>query len=121
MKIVTFLAYGITLISVFFSITSIPQIIIGGFVGRITGQALLSMLFGGIVSWFIISWLWKTIEGGIIPFAVLAGAFLVLGAHSTFQQDELTAESHTMIGAEQWAIVIVGALIMTQSKMIRWY
>jgi len=120
METETIIAYAVTFAALFFSITALPQAIIGGLIGRFAGP-LLGGLIGSIVSWLFIDWLWVTFEGGHIPIAALIGALAFIFAHGFISKEELTEQSNWMMAAELWAIILVGIFLFAHSDVIRWY
>lgn len=116
----TIIAYIATLTAVALTITSIPQMIVGGLLGRFLGP-LMGGLLGSILTWLAIDWLWLTFEGGHIPIAALAAAMAVLFVHGYVSREELTEQSNWMMAAELWAIVLVGVGLCVMPANIRWY
>lgn len=117
----TIVAYVVTLLCVYFSITSAPIALLGGIIGRGLGNILIGGLLGAVLTWLGIAWLWKVFEGKPVPILVLAVTFLFLLSHSAIKKDELTQASQWMIAAEQWGIIIVGVIMLLSTESIRWY
>jgi hypothetical protein len=116
----TIIAYALTMVAVFFSITALPQTIIGGLAGRVVGP-LAGGLLGSIVAWFLVDFLWVWLEGAHIPLAVLGGALAFIFVHGVISKEELTEQSRWMMTAEAWAIVLVGIYLVVVPAEIRWY
>ena len=116
----TIVAYVLTLVAVFFSITTLPQVIIGGFAGRAVGP-LAGGLLGSIVAWFLVDFLWTWLEGAHIPIAALGAALAFIFVHGVISKEELTEQSQWMMAAEAWAIVLVGIFLLLVPAEIRWY
>lgn len=120
MEIITIASYALTLLAVFFAVTSIPQMLLGGLIGQLVGP-LASALLGGIVSWAAIDALWYFLEGGHIPFTVLVGSFLLLVMHGITSKEELTEQANWTMAGEMWAIIVVGICIFLLTDQYRWY
>jgi hypothetical protein len=120
MQAPTIIAYLTTFIALFFSITSIPQAIIGGLAGRYTGP-LFGMLLGSVIAWQLINILWVSFEGGQIPVVVLVSSLLFILTHGFIAKNELTQQSNWMMAAEMWGIILVGIFINIYADSIRWY
>ncbi len=81
----------------------------------------LGALAGGIVTWFLIDYIWLLADGGHIPFLALLIVFLFIGTLGTFTKEKLNAVSQQVAAAEMWAIVIVGIILFFRSDPFRWY
>lgn len=120
MEIATIVAYVLTLLAVSFSITAIPQAILGGVFGKL-GVPLMGMLMGGVISWIAIDALWYFLEGAHLPFTVFVASFLLLAIHGSISKDKLTEQARWMMAGEMWAIVLVGVGAFFLSESFRWY
>ena len=113
------IAYIIIVLLVFFAITSFPQVLTGGLIGRIT-NILIGALVGSITTWLLIDLLWLKIMGNHIPILALGLSIITLFIHGYFDGESLTKISHQMMAAEAWAIILVGIYIIIISNNIQW-
>ena len=120
METATIIAYIATFIALFFGLTALPQAVVGGFIGRFAGP-LLGGLLGSIIAWLLVDWLWVTFEGGHIPIAALLGALAFIFGHGFISKEQLTEQSHRMMAAELWAILLLGVYLFFQTDVVRWY
>ncbi len=119
MSIGLIIAYVLTFLVVLLPITTIPQALIGGLIGRLTQNVLIGMLIGSIIIWLIIDLLWVKFVDGHIPVLAFGLCFLTLVGHSKLK--ELNDQAKFMIGGEQWALVLLCIYTMIVSDTIRWY
>lgn len=117
---VTVIAYIITMVAIYFSITALPQMLIVGLLAKVVG-ILPGALLGSIFAWLIVDLLWFWFAGGHIPIAALCGALGFLFLHGAISKDELTETSRWMMTAEAWAIILVGIVLVVIPNQIRWY
>ena len=120
MGIGTIIAYGLTFTALYFSITSLPQLLFAGLIGRVVGP-LLSALVGSIFAWLLVDTLWVIFEGGHIPLTALAGGLIILFGIGHFNKEGLNNNAKWMMAAEQWGITLVSIYIYIQSDVVRWY
>lgn len=118
---ITSIAYIMTLACVFFAITAIPIMLIGGILGRLTGNILIGAFLGSILIWIFIDFLWIVSTGNHIPVLVFILSFLILGFHAYSDNENLNSSAKNMIGAEQWALVIVCIFTIFSAESIRWF
>lgn len=116
----TVVAYVSTMVAVFFSITVLPQALIGGLAARAVGP-LIGGLLGSVLAWLLVDFLWVWLEGAHVPIAALGAALAYIFLHGAISKDELTGQSHWLMAAEAWAIVLVGIYLMVFPAEIRWY
>lgn len=120
MNVKSIVAYVVTLIVVYFSLSGLIQSLVGGLIGRAVGL-LLGMLIGGICAWGLIDLLWVLIEGGHIPLVLLIAGMAFIVLHSIISKRELTQASKWMMTAELWAILLYGIFLVLQPGSVRWY
>jgi len=118
---ITIIAYILTLACVFFAITAIPNMIIGGFLGRLSSNPLIGSLLGGVIIWVFIDFLWIVSTANHIPVLVFILSFLILTFHSYSENENLNTNAKYMIAAEQWALVLVCIYTMVSAENIRWF
>lgn len=117
----TIIAYILTLACVFYAITAIPNMLIGGFLGRLASNPLIGSLVGATIIWVFIDFLWIVSTGNHIPVTVFVLSFLILAFHSYSDNENLNVGAKYMIAAEQWALVIVCIYTMFSAESIRWF
>lgn len=119
----TILAYVVTIGLALGGLTSLPVAVLGGLGARVSGGIglYIGMLVGGVLTWAGLAWLWRVVEGGPIPLAVFALCFVGIGAHGTMARDDLNPMAWRAMGAEMWAILLVGIGLSITSGAVRWY
>ncbi len=123
MSLPTIIAYVITALATFFSITSIPQVIVGGLLVRFLGREflLVASIIGSVVTWLFVSYLWRILEGGTIPLAVLILAICLVIVHGQTEKSKLNQGAKIIMAAEMWGIIIVGIAVGYFAPTVRWY
>jgi hypothetical protein len=114
-------SYLLTILLVLLPITTIPNGIVGGFLGMLTKNFLISILIASLITWTIIDILWTKFVGVHIPILTYGLCFLTLVGHFHFHKEKLNDNAKLMITAEQWALVIICIYKMMVSDIIRWY
>lgn len=120
----TTIAYVLTGLAIFFAVTGLPQMMIGGLLGRLSGPGfgvLVGGLLGGVIAWVLVDFLWVWLEGGHVPIVALGAALVFLFGHGFVSKEELTETSHRMMAGEAWAIILVGVYLLVAPDVIRWY
>lgn len=117
----TLIAYIITALIIYLGITNIPQVLVAGFLTRLSKgiSGYSGGLTGGIISWLLLAWGWKTFEGGTIPIVVFVAAFAYIGMIAS-RPKSLNETAYYLAIAEMWAIVIVAAITI-YNYGFRWY
>jgi len=113
-------AYIIIIILVYFSITAIPQSIIAGFIIRLTNSEHMGLLFGGLVTWFLINIIWFNIFGRQLPILLSALSILALIINLNIGRDKLKSIAVLTIIAEIWAIILVNIITIIVNNNISW-
>ncbi len=115
----TLIAYALTVAAVAFSVTSLPQVLVGGLIARWAG-ILFGALVGGVLSWSAINLMWLWLEGNHIPIAALGAAVVTLFVHSFISRNNLSQQSLWLMAGEIWAIVLLAIYLVVFSDEIRW-
>ncbi len=115
----TIIAYVLTLILALYGLTGIPIAALGILLGRVIGN-FLSLLLGGIITWFGINLLWEAVEGGPIPIAALGGAFLLIFIHGNVARNSLNQGARFLMVTEMGSILLIGLYLIAQSESVRW-
>lgn len=118
---ITIIAYILTLACVFFAITVIRNIFTGRFLGRLSSNPLIGSLFGGVIIWVFIDFLWIVSTGNHIPALVFILSFLILTFNSNSENKKLNTSAKYMIAAEQWEFILVCININVSAENIRWF
>jgi hypothetical protein len=119
--IITGIAYVVTLSTVYFAITLIPQTSIARIISRVIRSPLLCAYFGSIITWSFINFLWKVLEGGPMPIAVLISAIALLFLQGIIGRNELNATAKLTMAAEVCAIITCGIYLVVDYSPIRWF
>lgn len=121
---ITIIAYLISTALIYFAVTGMLQMLFTGIISIATFRMLgipLTLLLGAIAAWLALAAGWYYLEGGYIPFTVLACGFIFLFIHGAIEGEALTPESRKMMAAEAWSIVVVTGILLWQTDPIRWY
>jgi len=113
----TIIAYILTLLALFLSVTSIPMLILAPF-WRFLGGADSACFLGGLASWAGISYLWRIFEGNSPPLLLF-----VLAIGWCFLQSaakDLKPLALRMVITEAWAIIVICVIVLFASPTIRW-
>lgn len=117
----TTVAYIITLLLVFLTITTLFQSLIAGFFSRIFGLPInLGAFLGAVITWLLLNFLWTITEGGSIPLIILIISLIYIVTHYMISKDELTSISKANMIAEFWAILLLAIFLMISNTTIRW-
>ena len=109
--ITTIICYAAVIALPFLAITTIP-LILGAHGGMVGVLAMACVVWAGI------SYLWFLVEGGVMPVAAYAGAFVILFIQ---KWDNLIDAAKMNVAAEQWGILIVASYQMYLAHQIRWF
>jgi hypothetical protein len=123
----TIIAYILTALATYYSVTGIIQTTVGCSFGyivkRIAGEFpyLSGMAVGAMAAWVLVGYLWRTFEGGHIPIAALGMAWGLLLLARVIGGKQLNYGAHLEMSAESWVIAAIGGYVILTSDVVRWY
>lgn len=116
----TIVAYVVVFVSVFFSITMLAIMPLYVPLLRLTKFGVhISAFISFVAVWLLMPFVWRSIEGGIMPITAFAGSFLIAFLHT--KDPRLTPLALSMRLGESWAIIISAINVMCNAPAIRWY
>ena len=77
-----------------------------------------AVILTSFILWQLISFIWRTFEGGYVPITVLVGSIVILFISINNGLNE--SAKLTNLG-ERWGITCFGCWLMFNSEVIRWY
>jgi len=113
-------AYVVTFVLVFFSLTQLPNLLTSILFGKLVGPSFAQFV-GALISWTIISALWQRILGETIPILVLVGSIGWILCHLKFEFGRLSPAAKSSMFTEIWAIAVIGIWRITDAKAIHWF
>lgn len=118
----TIAAYIITLLLVFFTITTFLQSILSGLLMRFFKMPMkMSSFFGALGTWISINLLWMLILNTSIPIVILLISMIYLFVHYAVSEQELNNLAKINMVAEFWGILLLGIFIIIYFSPIRWF
>lgn len=115
----TIFLYILTVIAVFYGITTLPTVLIAGIISRISGKR--SGIFTGcLISWVLVDLVWRTMTGHHITILALSLSVLIMYSTSVTQKDTLMEESKIIMGGEFFAILSLIGFLAYKGQIV-WY
>lgn len=116
----TAILYLATFGSVFFGLTSIPNIFASLLFQKSLGLTF-SQVVGALISWTVMSALWELLTGQMIPILAILGSIAFILFHLKTQADRLLPAAKSAMCVEVFVIVGVGIWRVVTAPALRWY